>query len=230
MLRTRQRLSDPSAGLPTWFTWDYDLAELIADAVVHASGLLAALIGAVMLAAVVLPSGVLGDSAAILVYVVGLVTTLGLSATYNLWPVSPMKWVLRRFDHSTIYLFIAATYTPFLPRITSGFWTVAWLVYIWGFALAGAALKLILVGPPGAGCGCLLCSARLVWRVVARASAVDHVAVSRVGWPLVLDRNCLSSLGPAALPECDLAFVCPARRGRALFRRADMHRRGLGAR
>lgn len=68
MLRTRQRLSDPSAGLPTWFTWDYDLVELIADAVVHASGLLAALIGAVMLAAVVLPSGVLGDSAAILVY------------------------------------------------------------------------------------------------------------------------------------------------------------------
>ena len=139
-------MSDPSAGLPTWFTWDYDLAELIADAVVHASGLLAALIGAVMLAAVVLPSGVLGDSAAILVYVVGLVTTLGLSATYNLWPVSPTKWVLRRFDHSTIYLFIAATYTPFLPRITSGFWTVAWLVYIWGFALAGAALKLFWSG------------------------------------------------------------------------------------
>jgi hemolysin III len=139
-------LNDPPAGLPTWFTWDYDLAELVADAVVHASGMLAALIGAVMLAAVVLPSGVLGDSAAVLVYVIGLVTTLGLSATYNLWPVSPMKWILRRFDHSTIYLFIAATYTPFLPRITSSFWTVAWLVYIWGFAIAGATLKLFWPG------------------------------------------------------------------------------------
>ena len=146
MLRTRQRLGDPSAGLPTWFTWDYDLGELIADAAVHASGVLAALVGAVMLAAAVLPSGVLGDSAAILVYVIGLVTTLGLSATYNLWPVSPMKWILRRFDHSTIYLFIAATYTPFLPRITSGFWTIAWLAYIWGFALAGAALKIFWPG------------------------------------------------------------------------------------
>ncbi len=88
----------------------------------------------------------MGDSAAILVYVIGLVTTLGLSATYNLWPVSPVKWILRRFDHSTIYLFIAATYTPFLPRITSGLWTVAWLAYIWGFALAGAALKLFWPG------------------------------------------------------------------------------------
>jgi predicted membrane channel-forming protein YqfA (hemolysin III family) len=70
MLRARERLSDPPAGLPTWFTWDYDLAELFADAVVHASGMLAALIGAVMLAAAVLPSGVLEDSTAILVYLV----------------------------------------------------------------------------------------------------------------------------------------------------------------
>ncbi len=146
MLRTRQKLTEPPAGLPAWFTWDYDLAELVADAVVHTSGLLAALVGAVMLAAAVLPTGIVGDSAAVLVYVVGLVTTLGLSATYNMWPVSPAKWILRRFDHSTIYLFIAATYTPFLPRITSGFWTVAWLTYIWGFALAGAALKLFWPG------------------------------------------------------------------------------------
>ena len=42
----------------------------------------------------------------ILVYVMGLVTTLALSAAYNMWPVSPAKWVLRRFDHSAIYLLI----------------------------------------------------------------------------------------------------------------------------
>ena len=43
----------------------------------------------------------------ILVYVIGLVTMLALSAAYNLWPVLPAKWVLRRFDHSAIYLLIA---------------------------------------------------------------------------------------------------------------------------
>ena len=37
---------------------------------------------------------------------------LVLSATYNLWPVSRAKWMLRRFDHSAIYVLIAATYTP----------------------------------------------------------------------------------------------------------------------
>jgi channel protein (hemolysin III family) len=43
------------------------------------------------------------EIAPILVYVIGLVTMLALSAAYNMWPVC----VLRRFDHSAIYLLIA---------------------------------------------------------------------------------------------------------------------------
>jgi ABC transporter substrate binding protein len=35
------------------------------------------------------------------------ISLLGFSAAYNMWPVSPAKWVLRRFDHSAIYLLIA---------------------------------------------------------------------------------------------------------------------------
>jgi hemolysin III len=42
---------------------------------------------------------------------------LGLSAAYNLWPPSPRKWLLRRFDQSAIFLFIAATYTPFIVQM-----------------------------------------------------------------------------------------------------------------
>jgi len=36
---------------------------------------------------------------------------------YNIWPVSPVKWALRRLDHSAIFILIAATYTPFSRRI-----------------------------------------------------------------------------------------------------------------
>ena len=43
----------------------------------------------------------------LLVYVIGLVTMLALSAAYNMWPVSPAKWVLRRFEHFAIYPLIA---------------------------------------------------------------------------------------------------------------------------
>src|SRR5215470_11237503 len=48
------------------------------------------------------------EIAPILVYVIGLVTMLALSAGFNMWPVLPAKWVLRRFDHYAIYLLIAA--------------------------------------------------------------------------------------------------------------------------
>ena len=45
-----------------------------------------------------------------------LLTVLRLSAAYNM-PVSRVKWVLRRFDHSAIYLLIAGTYTPFIAQL-----------------------------------------------------------------------------------------------------------------
>ena len=54
------------------------------------------------------------DILAVSIYVAGLLSMLVLSATYNLWPVSRTKWVLRRLDHSAIYMLIAATYTPFI--------------------------------------------------------------------------------------------------------------------
>ena len=51
------------------------------------------------------------------VYAAGLLAMLGFSAAYNLWPISPRKWILRRFDHSAIYVLIAATYTPIFAQL-----------------------------------------------------------------------------------------------------------------
>jgi hemolysin III len=71
---------------------------------------------------------------------------LGMSATYNLWPVSPAKWLLRRFDHSAIYVLIAATYTPFLVEMNDRVVGIALLVGVWMVAVAGIALKVFLPG------------------------------------------------------------------------------------
>ena len=67
---------------------------------------------------------------------------LVLSATYNLWPVSPAKWLLRRFDHSAIYLLIAATYTPFILEVKDSYFAMALLVGVWCVAIVGIVLKL----------------------------------------------------------------------------------------
>ena len=71
---------------------------------------------------------------------------LGCSAAYNLWPVSPRKWWLRRFDQCAIFIFIAATYTPLFAQLTLDDMTLALLIGIWAVAGLGATLKLALPG------------------------------------------------------------------------------------
>jgi channel protein (hemolysin III family) len=73
---------------------------------VHAIGVCLGLIGAITIVVMAVKIERI-DVAPILVYVIGLVTMLAFSAAYNMWPVLPVKWVLRRFDHSAIYLSIA---------------------------------------------------------------------------------------------------------------------------
>jgi hypothetical protein len=73
---------------------------------VHAIGVCLGLIGAVTIVVIAVKMERI-EITPILIYVIGLVTMLALSAAYNMWPVSPAKWVLRRFDHSAIYLLIA---------------------------------------------------------------------------------------------------------------------------
>jgi hemolysin III len=126
--------------------WDYDRAELIADGVIHAIGVLLGIIAATVLVvlAVVYASAI--DIVGVSIYVAGLLSMLVLSATYNLWPVSPAKWVLRRFDHSSIYLLIAATYTPFILELKDSVFALALLVCVWCVAIFGIVLKLAWPG------------------------------------------------------------------------------------
>src|SRR3954452_9124766 len=120
--------------------WAYDRAEVIADGLVHALGLVLRVAGvAVRLVLVSAPAS--PRITAALIYAAGLLTVLGLSATYNLWPISPTKWVLRRIDHASIYLLIASTYTPFLTHIADP-GASCLLVGVWLVACAGMILKL----------------------------------------------------------------------------------------
>ncbi len=126
--------------------WNYDRAELIADGVVHGVGVFGGLVAATVL--VVLTAVYAGafEVFAVSVYVAGLLAMLVLSATYNLWPVSRAKWILRRFDHSAIYVLIAATYTPVIMQVKDSIFAVAMLIGVWCVAIVGVVLKLALPG------------------------------------------------------------------------------------
>src|SRR5215203_5727140 len=96
---------------------NYSAIEIWADGVVHAVGVTLGLVGAVVMVSGGLYSVDAVGLSTLLVYAGALVAMLGISAAYNLWPISPTKWLLRRFDHSAIYLMIAGTYTPLLMQV-----------------------------------------------------------------------------------------------------------------
>ena len=74
------------------------------------------------------------------VYGSALVLLFAVSATYHVfnWPPRVKDW-LRRADHATIFVFIAATYTPLVFNILDGWWRISVLVAIWMCAVAGVA-------------------------------------------------------------------------------------------
>lgn len=135
---------------PTSYSWwsrqqrPFTIAEKVVDGVVHVLGLIVAIVaGSVLLSFAIIetaPEAV----PALAVYVGSLVAVLGVSLAYNMWPVSPMKMWLARFDQAAIFLFIAGTYTPFLAVLggtTSG---IVMTTFVWGASLIGVALKLIV--------------------------------------------------------------------------------------
>jgi hemolysin III len=126
--------------------WNYDRAELIADGVVHGIGILAGVVAATVLVVLTAIHAGARDILGVSIYVAGLLSMLVLSATYNLWPVSPTKWVLRRLDHSAIYVLIAATYTPFIMELKDSVFAIALLVGVWCVAIFGIVLKLAWPG------------------------------------------------------------------------------------
>jgi hemolysin III len=104
----------------------YSPGEIRADALVHGVGIVGVLLGSIALLAHA------GVSWVLVSYLVGLMAMLMCSAAYNLTPPSQLKWILRRFDHSAIYVLIAGTYTPLLPYLPDATqsWTLGLITWI----------------------------------------------------------------------------------------------------
>ncbi len=117
----------------------YSRAERLSDAIVHVAGL-AAVLAAVpaLIVATALLRGEAGTVAGVVVYGAALAAMILFSALYNMIDRPNWTWLLRRLDHSAIYLKIAGTYTPFVVVTGQGFGLLAAL---WAAALAGVGLK-----------------------------------------------------------------------------------------
>jgi hemolysin III len=104
----------------------------------HAAAALVAIAG--LIALIVITRHDTAKLVSMVVYGAALVLLFSVSATYHIvnWPPRVKDW-LRRADHATIFVFIAATYTPLMFNVLDGWWRIGVLVAIWISALAGVA-------------------------------------------------------------------------------------------
>lgn len=131
---------------PGAIVWNCTRAETIADLAVHVVGICFGLAAAIVLLAHAAIYAPVRNIVAASIYSLGLLSMLAFSAAYNLWPVCPTKWWLRRFDQSAIYILIAATYTAIVVDSKAGTTATCVLIGIWCVAALGIAAALALPG------------------------------------------------------------------------------------
>lgn len=119
------------------------------NALTHGAGILLSALGLIylLMKAVNNHSGV--QLAGALVFGISLIALYTASTLYHGLPVSPrVVQILRRVDHTMIYVLIAGTYTPICLITLKGI--LGWSLFgvVWGLALVGIILKLVWMGAP----------------------------------------------------------------------------------
>lgn len=103
------------------------------------------------------------------VFGVGLLLLFSMSASYHIPPWPPrVKRILARFDHSMIFVAIAACYTPFCLRIIDSAWGITILAVVWSLAVAGVVMKMAWPSAPK-------------WLSIASYLGIGWVAVTGIG-------------------------------------------------
>ena len=158
----------------------YSRIERVSDGVVHILGISLALIAVPVLVSLTAihrsePAAIVGA----LIYGATLILMLSFSALHNMIDSARWSGLLRRLDHSAIYVKIAGTYTPFM--LLSGTPMTGLLASLWGSAAIGTCLK-------------MLAPTRFRWFALALYLAM--------GWAVVF-------AGGSMLPELSPAVLVP---------------------
>src|SRR5712692_2178457 len=126
MMQRVMRMPNGAAVKPLLRGWSHGAATLVAIA-----GLVAL---------IVITRNDPAKLVSMIIYGTALVLLFAVSGTYHIFNWAPkVKDWLRRADHATIFVFIAATYTPLVFNVLDGWWRVGVLAAVWACAAAGVA-------------------------------------------------------------------------------------------
>jgi hemolysin III len=125
----------------------FSVGEEIANSVTHGVGALLSLLGtAVLLYRAIRGEGTGIHIASFAIYGAGLFLLHLSSTLYHALHHPGAKRVFWVFDHCSIYLLIAGTYTPFLLLSLWGRWGATLLATIWGLTILGIVFKSLYIG------------------------------------------------------------------------------------
>lgn len=117
--------------------------EEVANVLTHGAGMIFGMVAIYLLMVAAIHTGnawAIGSSG---VYAVCMTLSYATSTCYHAANRPSRKQLLRRFDHSAIYLHIAGTYTPFalVTLREEGYWGWALFAVVWIAALIGVILS-----------------------------------------------------------------------------------------
>ena len=133
---------------PTAQVNNYSIGEEIANSTLHGIGSLLAIAGLVLLSQKTrgFPGGQKlsnQDFAAVLLFAISMIFMFLVSTLYHAVQHRGAKHILRRLDHSVIFIFIAGTYSPFCLSALEGAWGLSLFVFEWSLALLGIILNIL---------------------------------------------------------------------------------------
>jgi hemolysin III len=127
----------------------YSVGEEIANSITHGLGIVLSIAGLATLASFASVFGTALHVVSCAIYGASLILMYTASTLYHSIPLPRAKAVLRRLDHSAIFLLIAGTYTPFTLVLLAGAlgWTLC--VLVWSLALFGILMQKTLIRQKG---------------------------------------------------------------------------------
>ncbi|MCZ0702184.1 hemolysin III [Natronobacillus azotifigens] len=126
-------------------THKFSFGEEIANSITHGIGFLLSIVGLIVLIVFASFEGTAWHIVSFTIFGVTMVLLYTSSTLLHSLPPGKAKNVFEILDHSSIYFFIAGSYTPYLLVVVRG--GLGWTLFgiVWGLAIGGTIFKIFFV-------------------------------------------------------------------------------------
>lgn len=122
---------------------ELSLAEEIVNSITHGIGALLSIVALIVLIIVAGRHGTTWHLVSFSIYGSTLILLYLSSTLYHSFTNVRIKNLFARFDHISIFLLIAGTYTPILLTSIRGIWGWTLFIIVWSLAIVGAVIRSI---------------------------------------------------------------------------------------